>query len=302
MGANHARIVAAHPEADLACVVDVDDQRARRLAAEVGAEASGELAAALRCDAAVVAVPNELHLPVATSLLEAGLPLLVEKPLATEPTDVAAIVAASRQADVALMCGFVERFSPAVQTAIGLVEEAPLHFVALRHSPPTPRIATSVVYDLLIHDIDLAFQFTGEDAGWTVSSSRWAPPGTAVDEIADCTLTFSNGMLATLSSSRASQRKVRSIVVATPNQLFELDLLRQDLTVYRHVHHEQVVGARTAYRAETVVDIPFVRHAGEPLALQFSYFVDLVTGGTDPEVERRRLLPAHEVAARVQEA
>jgi hypothetical protein len=109
-------------------------------------------------------------------------------------------------------------------------------------------------------------------------------------------------MVATLSSSRLSQRKVRSLTVTTPSQLVELDLLRQDVSVYRHIRHEQLGGQSTTYRAETVVDIPFVRHAGEPLALQFEYFLDLAEGRIDADLERRRLLPAHEIASRVEQA
>ena len=81
--------------------------------------------------------------------------------------------------------------------------------------------------------------------------------------------------------------------------MIELDLLRQDISVYRHVRHEQLGGASTTYRAETVIDIPFVRHAGEPLALQFEHFLDLVEGRADAEVERCRVLPAHELASRI---
>jgi predicted dehydrogenase len=122
-------------------------------------------------------------------------------------------------------------------------------------------------------------------------------------EVADCLLQFPGGAIATLSASRASQRKVRTQLVSTPTALYDVDLLRQDLTVYRHRAHAQGVGDGQAagYRAETVIDIPFVRHTGEPLALQFAHFLDLVSGRTDACAERNSILPAHEVAAAIEE-
>jgi predicted dehydrogenase len=132
-----------------------------------------------------------------------------------------------------------------------------------------------------------------------VTSTLWRPPESSTAEIADCTIRFAGGTVATLSASRVSQRKVRSLTIATASQLIELDLLRQDISVYRHVRHEQIGGPSTTYRAQTVVDIPFVRHAGEPLALQFEHFLDLVEGRADGEAERRRVLPAHALADRI---
>jgi predicted dehydrogenase len=197
------------------------------------------------------------------------------------------------------MCGFVERFNPVLATALSVMEGPPVHVVAIRHSPPAERIISGVVSDMLIHDLDLAVQIAGDQEVADVVSTLWRPPGSATAEIADCTIRFAGGTVATLSASRVSQRKIRSLTIATATQLIELDLLRQDISVYRHVRHEQLGGASTTYRAETVIDIPFVRHAGEPLALQFEHFLDLVDGRADPEVERRRVLPAHDLADRI---
>ena len=83
MGANHARVVAAQPGAELACIVDVDGERARRLADEYDAPWSTDLAAALDADAVIVATPAEAHVGVASAVIAGGLPLLVEKRYAT---------------------------------------------------------------------------------------------------------------------------------------------------------------------------------------------------------------------------
>jgi predicted dehydrogenase len=299
MGSHHARVVSNSMRARLFAVVDHNTDRAEAVAGDIGCLATDDLSVAARSDAAIVATPTESHLEIALGLLELGRPLLIEKPLAPDLSAVEEILAASRKYDVPVMCGFVERFNPVLATARSLMEGPPIHVVAIRHSPPAERIISGVVSDMLIHDLDLAVQMAGDQEAADMVSTLWCPPGSATAEIADCTIRFSGGTVATLSASRVSQRKVRTVTIATETQLIELDLLRQDISVYRHVRHEQLGGTSTTYRANTVIDIPFVRHAGEPLALQFEHFVDLVEGRSDAEAERSRALPAHELASRI---
>jgi predicted dehydrogenase len=214
-----------------------------------------------------------------------------------------ALVACAERRGVPLMCGFVERFNPVVATMRTLLDEEPVHIVGLRHSPETPRSTLSVVFDLLIHEIDLALCYMGGSRPSRVCGATSTAGRDPIMEVADCLLQFPGGAIATLSASRASQRKVRTQLVSTSTALYDVDLLRQDLTVYRHRAHAQGVGAGQAagYRAETVIDIPFVRHTGEPLALQFAHFLELVSGRSDPCAERNSILPAHEVAAAIEE-
>jgi predicted dehydrogenase len=299
MGSHHARVISNSIRARLFSVIDQNTARAAAIAGDIGCLATADLAVAARSDAAVVATPTESHLEIALALLELGRPLLIEKPLASDLMAVETILEASRKYDVPVMCGFVERFNPVLATAVSLMEGPPVHMLGIRHSPPAERIISGVVSDMLIHDLDLAVQIGGEQEVADITSTLWRPPGSPTAEIADCTIRFAGGTVATLSASRVSQRKVRSVTIATESQLIELDLLRQDISVYRHVRHEQLGGASTTYRAETVMDIPFVRHAGEPLALQFEHFLDLVEGRADAEAERRRALPAHALASRI---
>ena len=294
MGSNHARVLSESTQARLAVVVDPDAARARALAEQAGCRWTTDSDDLGDSRAAVIATPPESHTELAIRLIALGLPVLVEKPLATDVASVAAILAASEVTGTPVTGGFVERFNPVVRTAQGLLEDAPVHVLSVRHSPPNPRTTASVVHDLLIHDIDLALRLVGDEPR-RVSGASWTPPGAAVDEVADATIAFAAGGIATLSASRASQRKVRSLSISTPTQLVELDLLRQDVTVYRHLAHD----AGQGYRAQTAIDIPFVRQAGEPLALQLQHFVALATGAADAAAERATLLAPHEVAAQL---
>ena len=300
MGANHARVVSQSSRATLELVVDVDGERAADMASRYGARSSERLEDALSCDAVILATPTQLHLPDALTVIESGVPLLVEKPVSLDLDDVERVCAAARSAGVALVCGFVERFNPVVNLALQLLEEPPIHVVAMRHSPSDPRNVGSVVHDLLIHDLDLALLLFGDDAVSTVSGSSW-PAAAGAAEIADCTIRFASGGLATLSASRVGQRKLRSIQVLTPTLLLDLDLLRADVTVYRNVRQEQPdETVALTYRAETIVDIPFVRHTGEPLALELDHFLDLREGRSDHGLEIDRIIASHVLAREVE--
>jgi predicted dehydrogenase len=300
MSRHHARVIADSARARLDVVIDPVVERAEALAATVGCSVAAGLDAAKKCDAVVVASSTESHVDVALELIAEGRPLLIEKPLAADVDGVKRIVKESESAGVPIMCGFVERFNPVISTALSMIESPPIHFVAMRHSPRTLRTNTSVVHDLLIHDIDLAVRLMNGAERRRVTGTLSAPYNSLVD-VSDCIIHFSTGAVATLSASRASQRKVRDISISTRDSLMELDLLRANLTVYRHVHHEQIANGSTTYRAETSVDIPFVRHTGEPLALQLEHFIRLAEGAGDADAERATLLAPHEIAAQVEE-
>lgn len=297
MGRNHARVVAESSAAHLAVVYDTNEIRAKEISQEFGGRASADVKDLQRCDAVIVASPTETHAEIATALLEAGVPVLVEKPLAPTLDEAKRLVELAAGLDQVLMCGFVERFNPAFVATMTMTSGSPLHLTCTRHSPAAPRIQTHVVHDLLIHDIDLVLQLMGpDDSVVEVTGFTSDPLGRGVPDIADCMIRFRSGTIASLSASRATHRKVRHLAVNDGDQLIDVDLLRQNVDVYRHVRHE-LVGSTPSYRAETVHDIPFVRRPGEPLALQLEHFLRLLTGEADVEAERRRLLPAHEVAS-----
>ncbi len=297
MGTRHAHVVSSSAQASLAVVVDADPKRATRLTDQFGGVPASSIDDALDCDAIIVASTTATHADIALQVIAAGRPLLVEKPVSEDLAQTMVVVAAARDAGVILMCGFVERFN-AVITALGsAMEEPPVHLVALRHSPQNPRTVSSVVHDLLIHDVDIALRLNPGRTVAGVTGATWTPPGKPCAEVADCTIRFDDGTIATLSASRAGQRKVRTMQVDTGRALFELDLLRQNLTVYRHLRQSLTVDGGS-YRAETMVDIPFVRHAGEPLGLQLAHFLGLLSAdAARVDAERETIVPPHRVVA-----
>jgi predicted dehydrogenase len=304
MGSNHSRAVAQGLNTELACVVDFDLPKAEQIASRFGSIAYSSLDEALgsqKIEGVVIATTTASHAILAKDVIERGLPVMVEKPITDDLPQTREIIDFARSKNVPIMCGFVERFNPAVRTALGMLDEPMKHFMSVRHSPVNPRATASVVYDLLIHDIDAALSFHQRvDDVTAVSAVNWTPRGTEVDEISDCVLKFADGSVASLSASRQGQRKIRDIRVVTETHLFEIDLLRVNVTVYKNVMQEVVeTSGTTSYRAETIIDMPFVRHEGEPLALQMKHFQGLISGEVDATRELESLLLPHTIAESV---
>ncbi|MCD9623370.1 Gfo/Idh/MocA family protein [Rhabdothermincola salaria] len=309
MGSLHARVIAQHLSTELTFVVDTDATRGLATAETWGSKWVPDLDDFGAIDALVVATPSETHLEWALRSLDAGRPTLVEKPLSQDLDEARRLVEASEANGVPLVCGLLERFNPAVLKMHEIVEN-PVHVNVVRHSPHTPRITQGVAFDLAIHDVDLAIRLAGERPDRVQAQlSRChptSPPGS--EDIAEIALSFPRGLVAGLSASRVSQRKLRTLQVAELERLIEVDLLRRDITVYHHVGADFLEGRQTGYRQQTVIDIPAILDAREPLVTQLEHFVALAAGAGDVDAERRSILPPHEVldqivgSARVAEA
>ena len=198
-----------------------------------------------------------------------------------------------------MTCSFLERFNAALCTALEIIE-APVFVMTVRQSHYASRISTGVSYDLLIHDVDLVLRMTGRMPDSLSAHFGFAHPNSSLgaEDIAETTMRFSDGLLATMSANRISQRKVRTLAVNELERLVEVDLVRQDVTVYHHVEGEWLDG-RGGVRQQTVIDIPVVQNMREPLAGQLDHFIALARGRRDAEAELATLWSPHAVVARV---
>ncbi|WP_308796728.1 Gfo/Idh/MocA family oxidoreductase [Agromyces silvae] len=296
MGSLHARVITQSPLTELAIVVEANEETGRAVADRYGAAWQAELDGLDSVDAVVVAASTEAHFELAMRVVEAGRPVLVEKPLADSLERTTAILDAAARRSVPVMCGLLERFNPAVLTAQALIED-PKFVTATRHSPYVPRIRTGVGWDLLVHDVDLASRLLGgEPTSITGALGHFHPlsaPG--AEDVAEAVLTFDGGRVAHVSASRVGQRKIRSLSVHDLDKLIEIDLLRRDVTLYRHISDQPADAEGRGYRQQTVIEIPELVTAQEPLAAQLEHFVGLIEGRVDAEAERRSLLPAHRI-------
>lgn len=299
MGSLHARVISASDRAELVAVVEPRQEAGDAISERYGVPRVDDLDAAGPLDAVVVAAATEAHYPIGVQVLERGLPLLMEKPLADRLADAVKLVDLSRERDVPLMCGLLERFNPAILTTMQLLE-APLHITAQRHSPYVARIRTGVASDLLIHDVDIVVRMMGSSPTSVSGSLGYLNPESApgAEDVAEAVMGFEGGAIANVSASRLSQRKVRGFVVAEIDRLIEVDMLRNDVTIYRHVLNESDPSG-LSYRQQSIIEIPALVTTREPLAAQLDRFVDLATGVADAEEERSAILPGHEVVEHV---
>ena len=300
MGSLHARVVAQSRDAELVCVVDPDRSAGEALAERWGSKWVPELDSFRDIDGVIVASPTSSHVEWASRALDADTPLLVEKPISDDLLLTDALLAQAGARAVPMTCGLLERFNPALCTALEIVEE-PVLVTTVRHSHHLARILTGVSYDLLIHDVDLVLRMTDQMPESVSGYFGFAHPGTmpGVEDIAEATLRFDDGMLAALSANRISQRKVRTVVVNELAQLVEVDLVRQDVTVYRHIAGEWLDGHGRGVRQQTVIDIPVVQNMREPLAEQLDHFIALANGQLDAAEELATLRAPHAVVAQV---
>jgi predicted dehydrogenase len=303
MGSYHARVISQSADAELACIVDPSQANGLELAERFGTRWVPKLDDFGPFDAVVLASPTEYHVGWAKQVLEAGKPLLAEKPLSESVEEVEDLVAEAGRRGVPLMVGLLERFNPALMTVLDIVEE-PVHVTTVRHSPYVDRIATGVAYDLLIHDVDLVLRMARQEPADVKAHFAYVHPKSAPEseDVVEATLLFNSGLVASLSASRVSQRKIRTLEIAELDRLVEADLVRQDITVYRHVGADFLSGAQTGYRQQTVIDIPTIEYRKEPLAAQLDHFIALIRGEADAAAELATLVAPHRVVAQTMES
>ena len=299
MGANHARVIAQSEQATLAVLVDPREAVGRDMAERHGARWAPELPELHDIDAVVVAAATEAHYGLAIEVLSQDRPLLIEKPVADDLLQTREILDLAEARDLPIMCGLLERYNPAVLTARAALE-APVHITATRHSPYAPRIRTGVAWDLLVHDVDLAINLIGSAPTSVDSRLGFFHPGSVTDaeDVAETLLGFDGGPIARISASRVGQHKIRTLSIYELGRLIEVDLLRRDVTIYRHVS-EDSIGDGPAYRQQTIIEIPEIITSIEPLTAQFSRFNDVIDGRASAADERATILPSHEVVDHV---
>ena len=294
LGRHHARILAALPDVHLSAVVDIDRDRAAAVAAASGATAAYDYRDVLgRVDAVTLAVPTELHHQIAIAFLEAGTPVLVEKPMARTLSEADAIVGAAERGRALLAVGHTERFNPAVAAARAVLNDPRFIEVHRLGTFPERSLDIDVVFDLMIHDLDLLLALVPS----TVESIEavGVPVLTGRVDIANARLRFANGCIANLTASRISRDRVRKIRFFQPAAYVSIDYATQKVDVWRLSRNGGPMPAIEGREIAVVNE--------EPLKCELADFVDAVRNGRPPlvtgEAGRRALALASDVAAAI---
>ena len=233
IGALHARIYARFPRlAKLVAVYDVDAARAKSVARQVGCRVARRFEDLVsQVQAASVCVPTSRHHTVGTALLEHGIPVLIEKPIAATLKEADDLLARAARRRLVLQVGHLERFNAAIQAAQQYLTR-PRFIEAHRLSPyPFRGTDVSVVLDLMIHDLDLVLSLVKTQPG------RIDALGVAVlsgsEDIANARLVFPTGCVANLTASRVSDETIRRIRLFQEDGYLSIDYHRQTAELAR---------------------------------------------------------------------
>ena len=236
-GRNHARVCKQIEQAGgpvrLLGVVDTDLARADAVAREFHCRSFGSLEQLLtthsELEAASVTVPTVHHLKVARTLMEAGVDVLIEKPLAPSLAEADELMALAKAHNRVAQVGHLERFNPAVRATVPLITQ-PMFFEVHRLSVFTPRaLDVDVVLDLMIHDLDIVLSFV--KSPMTEVHAVGLPILSGKTDIANVRMEFESGCVANFTASRVSTERVRKLRFFQPRQYVSLDYSRQDVLV-----------------------------------------------------------------------
>lgn len=288
-GRNHARVYRELADAELVGVYDRDPSRAQAIAAEFATRALRTLEEVCeRAEAASVAVPTVVHAEVGCQLLENGLDVLVEKPMALNLGEADALLATAARRRRILQVGHVERFNPAV-AVIEPILNRPLFFEVHRLGVFTPRsLDVEVIFDVMIHDLDVLLALVKEPVAELKAVG--IPVLTDKVDIAHARLEFAGGAVANVTASRVSTERVRKMRFFQQHEYISLDYARRD--AFRVAVKKP--GPQPEFSFEKL-PAPNV----EPLHAELEAFIDAVRTRREPRTNGAAGRAALELATRV---
>ena len=299
LGQHHARHLASLDEVHLVGVYDSDDGRAGSIASGLGTRAFDEMDDLLsEIEAVTIAVPTQAHAEIGLRALRHGVPVLMEKPLASTLTEADELIAAAQRQGVQLQVGHIERYNRALRAAETYLD-GPRYIESLRLAPFQPRgTDVAVVLDLMIHDLDLVLHLTRSVA--TEVRASGLPVISPHLDIANARVEFANGAVALATASRVARDRVRRLRLFQPNGYFSLDLATGAGEFMRLREGWQPGTGREL--GDVVERIVLEAPEADALSLELQSFVHAVRGEREVVVRGEEGRAALELALRVADA
>jgi predicted dehydrogenase len=281
LGRQHARVhaaLASDGRCEFVAACDANEETARAVASERNVEAVCDWRALVgRVDAVSLAVPTESHAEIAIPLLEAGVHVLVEKPISRTLSEADEMIAAARASGATLMVGHLERFNPAL-VALRPHVRAPVYFEIHRVGEFTARsLDIDVVLDLMIHDLDIVQWLVGADVEASDVRAVGIPVLTQLVDAANARVEFATGAVANITASRVGTEKIRKMRFFQPHDYVAVDYV----TRYASVSSLDPFGAHgqpgVAHRRLEVEDV-------EPLRAEIAAFLGAAESKTPPPI------------------
>ncbi len=294
LGRFHAQKYAQLPGSQLIAVADASAEAATRVAQELNVEAVSDYRDLFgRVDAISIAVPTPMHHEIACAALERGIHVLVEKPIATTVAEAQEMVATARTHRRVLQVGHLERFNPAIVSAVQRMT-AP-RFVESHRLAPFKQRGTdvSVVLDLMIHDIDLIQELVGEPIESIDAVGAQVFSGEI--DIVNARIRFKGGCVANTTASRVSMKQERKIRLFQDDAYLSIDMQQKILTVIRKKDAAPVESPAQVSIEEESFD------QGDALRDEIAAFLKAIQDGTEPVVTGEDGLRALETAIKIAE-
>jgi len=230
LGRHHARILASLPGVSLAGVVDINTDRAAKVAGEYGTTAFGHPRDIGGLDLVVIATPTESHSAIAQPLIEAGVHTLIEKPVTQTLAEADALIAAAKKSGAVLAVGHSERFNPAIKAARPYVNDPRFIEVHRLGTQLGRSLDIDVVLDLMIHDLDLILSMVPSEIESVEAVG--VPVLTPKVDIANARVRFKNGCIANLTASRISRDQIRKIRFFQRERYLSIDTAAREVEMY----------------------------------------------------------------------
>jgi predicted dehydrogenase len=293
LGRHHARLLSTMPGVAFVAAVDLDQSRAEAAVAGTAADALTDYRDLFgRVDAVTVAVPTVGHLTVAKAFLERGVHVLVEKPMASSLAEADVMLQTAAQAGATLAVGHTERFNPAVEAALAVLQRPRFIEIDRLSGFPERSLDIDVVFDVMIHDLDLILAV--DRSGVVEVEAVGVPVLTPRVDIANARVKFASGCIANLTASRISRDQVRKVRCFQPDMYVSVDSGARELEVWRLRRND---GDRPSIEGG-----PVTVEQDEPLRRELADFVEAVRLGRAPRVTGQAGRDALALATRVADA
>ncbi|MGD1851944.1 MAG: Gfo/Idh/MocA family oxidoreductase [Cyanophyceae cyanobacterium] len=306
MGQHHARILSLLKDVEFVGVSDISAERGLDLASKYRVRFFEDYHDLLPLvDAVCVAVPTRLHHAVGLACLQAGVHILIEKPIAASISEAESLVNAAAEANRILQVGHIERFNPAFKELQNVLKtEETLAIEAQRMSPYSDRANdVSVVLDLMLHDIDLLLDLVQSPVVKLAASGSSASHSEKDGQLdyVTATLDFENGVVATITASKVTHSKIRRMAVHCKNSLVEADFLNHEMLIHRQTTANCSTDyGQVLYRQDGLIEKVYTSNI-EPLHAELEHFASCVRGHTEPSVGGSQALRALKLASAIEQ-
>ncbi|MEA5572151.1 Gfo/Idh/MocA family oxidoreductase [Calothrix sp. UHCC 0171] len=302
MGQHHVRVFSSMKDVELVGVADINIDRGLETASRYKTRFFEDYTELINLvDAVCIAVPTRMHYAVGISCLLAGVHVLIEKPIAATISEAESLVNAAAESQCILQVGHIERFNPVFQELSKVLKtEQVVALEAHRMSPYSHRANdVSVVLDLMIHDIDLLLDLAASPVAKLTANGTRNPDSAYLDYVT-ATLGFANGIVATLTASKITHRKIRCISAHTKHSLTEADFLKNEILIHRHTANSANNYSQGLYKQDGLIEKVYTSNI-EPLRAELDHFINCVRGGNQPSVGGEQALKALRLASLIEQ-